>query len=522
MASYLLHFTKGLVPVPGQMPQLARDLARSGLYGIPSTATLRHRICPGDLVVVTVGSPHRVFVADAMVESGYHRFDEEERTRRPQWMNLDHGIGLRDVHTWSEPVPIMSVWPRTVARASTNKTALFYGTLIALKPGDDAAILAAAGRAASNAPVTPTGEGRDRAAVQRAGMARPAVPAARSKPIPVGPEEAATRVRRALARAEHSPPWLPERVAHADWGTAPAKRAVAAAELQAGAFRTHAPSIFGNSGQLLDDMGLHGPRGRTLLGFDFPIGLSRAYAAQAGADRYVSWLRSLPDDATLFDIAADIADVSPARPFFPQNIAVKSPGIKSQFREALGVSAEDVLRRCDRKHCTRNAASEMFWCLGASGVGKATVAGWRDILRPALQDSNRRFSVWPFDGQLQDLLATSDAVLVETYPADVYLQLGLSIGRPGASKTRQEDRRADATRLLDWCAEHAVLPDEHLTEQILDGFGPSSSGEDPFDAVVGLFGMVDTLHRAVEPDLPDDPAIRSVEGWMFGQHASCP
>ena len=67
-----------------------------------------------------------------------------------------------------------------------------------------------------------------------------------------------------------------------------------------------------------------------------------------------------------------------------------------------------------------------------------------------------------------------------------------------------------------------MLPDERLTEKILDGFGPSPSGEDPFDAVVGPFGMVDTLNRAVEPGLPDDTAIRSVEGWMFGQHASCP
>jgi hypothetical protein len=69
---------------------------------------------------------------------------------------------------------------------------------------------------------------------------------------------------------------------------------------------------------------------------------------------------------------------------------------------------------------------------------------------------------------------------------------------------------------------HAAVPDEQLTAQILDGFGPSPAGEDPFDAVVGLFGMIDTLHRAVEPELPDDPAIRSVEGWIFGQHPSCP
>jgi hypothetical protein len=504
------------------MPQLARDLVRRGLYGIPSSALLRHKIGPCDLVIVTVGSPHRVFVADAGVEVGYHSFDEEERARRPEWMNLDHGIGLRDVHTWSAPVPIMSVWPKTAAGATTNKAALFFGTLITLNPGDDTVILAAADITMSNVSVTPTDEEVDRAAAMRhVGVAPPTAPVVQSRPIAVDPVEAAARVRQALARAEHSPAWLPDRVAHADWGTAPAKRAVATAELHGGAYRAHSPSIFGHSRRLLDDMGLDGRHRTTLLGFDFPIGLPRAYAARAGAGRYINWLRSLPDDTRLFDVAADIADVSAARPFFPQNITVKSPGIKSQFREALELSAQDVLRRCDRKHCTRHAASEMFWCLGASGVGKATVSGWRDILRPAVRDPNCRFSFWPFDGQLQELLAASDAVLVETYPADPYLQLGLSIGRPEASKTRQQDRR-DANRLLDWCAEHAVVPDESLTEQILDGFGPSSAGEDPFDAVIGLLAMIDTLHRAAEPELPDDPAIRSVEGWMFGQHASCP
>jgi hypothetical protein len=119
-----------------------------------------------------------------------------------------------------------------------------------------------------------------------------------------------------------------------------------------------------------------------------------------------------------------------------------------------------VLRRCDHKHCTGNAASETFWCLGASGVGKATLAGWRDTLRPALKDPNHRFGVWPFDGRLEDSLAVSDAVLAETYPADAHLQLGLAIGRPEASKTRQEDRRANAKRLLDrWMfGQHANCP----------------------------------------------------------------
>ena len=54
----------------------------------------------------------------------------------------------------------------------------------------------------------------------------------------------------------------------------------------------------------------------------------------------------------------------------------------------------------------------------------------------ALQDPDHRFSIRPFDGQLQDLLAASDTALVETYPADVYLQLGLSIGRAWGHQRR--------------------------------------------------------------------------------------
>ena len=57
---------------------------------------------------------------------------------------------------------------------------------------------------------------------------------------------------------------------------------------------------------------------------------------------------------------------------------------------------------------------------------------------------------------------------------------------------------------------------------MLDGFGSSRTGDDLFDAVVGLFGMIDAVRRAPEPELPDDPAVRQLEGWMFGQHARCP
>ena len=210
------------------------------------------------------------------------------------------------------------------------------------------------------------------------------------------------------------------------------------------------------------------------------------------------------------------------RPFFPAHIAEKTPGVKKRFHEALGLSDGEVLRRTDRAHCRRRAASEMFWALGAQAVGKAILAGWKHALRPALSEPRRTYSIWPFDGLLVELLRRSDAVIVETYPTEAYELLGLRIGSPGTAKTRQADRREDAQRILECCAENAVIPDEGLAAQILDGFGATPAGEDLLDATVGLLGMIQTLRHSSEPGLPNDPAVRYMEGWMFGQHPDCP
>jgi len=68
------------------------------------------------------------------------------------------------------------------------------------------------------------------------------------------------------------------------------------------------------------------------------------------------------------------------------------------------------------------------------------------------------------------------------------LQRRVMMGLPGTSKTSKVDRAAEAPRLVEWCAANAVLPDDALLAHVLDGFGPQKSGDDPFDAVVGLLG----------------------------------
>lgn len=89
-------------------------------------------------MLVAVGSPDRVFVADAVVASGYHRFDDEA-SRFPRSLSYDSGLTLTDVRIWPDALSIMEVWPKTAA-AGSNPGALWFGTLTELDHADAAMI----------------------------------------------------------------------------------------------------------------------------------------------------------------------------------------------------------------------------------------------------------------------------------------------------------------------------------------------------------------------------------------------
>jgi hypothetical protein len=547
MAHYIAYATKAGTTQPQKVLGEVLQMLEAGIWAVPTTAQLKMKLTPGDGLLVAVGSPHRLFVGDAVVASRYHRFNQDEAAKKPRGLrSLEHGITLARARVWPKELPILDVWPKTAA-SGTNPKAQFFGAISTLHNVDAARIVAAgAGELAHravDAPELAEPQPSSRRAQIRSGGAtlRNEVDAGeRSKALradtdpmavrapgtgaAIDPPAAIDLAARALSAAAMSPSWLPKRIAHADWGTAAAKRMVATAELREGAYHAHAPRTVAERGGLLERMGLgDGPEATTLLGFDFPIGVPLAYARSARIENFADWFRELDLDSPFFEPAQDVADVSALRPFFP-NLPPeeKSPGLKTQFHDALGVPSADLLRRCDLRHCDRRAASEMFWTIGPAAVGKATLAGWKQALRPALAEPGRRYAIWPFDGPMRELLENFDAVIVETYPTEAYRQLELWMGTPGMAKTRQDDRRVDARRLLEWCANNAVIPDDRLLAQIVDGFGEDSGGDDLFDAVVGLFGMIDAVRRAAEPQLPDDTIVRRIEGWMFGQHAVCP
>jgi hypothetical protein len=72
-------------------------------------------------------------------------------------------------------------------------------------------------------------------------------------------------------------------------------------------------------------------------------------------------------------------------------------------------------------------------------------------------------------------------------------------------------------RLQQWVISRPVdlLPIKALLD---DGFGSDEVGEDKFDAVVGLLGMLDVVLGGRDGGTPHAD-VRAVEGWILGQQA---
>jgi hypothetical protein len=64
-----------------------------------------------------------------------------------------------------------------------------------------------------------------------------------------------------------------------------------------------------------------------------------------------------------------------------------------------------------------------------------------------------------------------------------------------------------------------VVPSAALAAMLDAGFGADAAGEDRFDSVIGLLGLVAVLDGARPDFIPDDPWVRAWEGWVLGQTA---
>jgi hypothetical protein len=300
--------------------------------------------------------------------------------------------------------------------------------------------------------------------------------------------------------------------AHADWSMDPRKRWLTWARCTQGQWRAAAPEPVGELPALLPR--LLRPGLPVALGLDLPLGLPRAYAAARPEAGFPDFLRGLAARPEFFMVNAGLDTVAAVSPFYPaRGIAGMT---RAAHAAALGLAGpQDLSRWCDRATAERPAGAPLFWTLGANQSGKAAITAWRDWLLPAL-GSGAPIRLWPFEGGLHALLAPGHAVLAEVYPAEALRHCGL---RLAGSKRAVAARRALAPALLAAMAARRVVPDPALAAAVGTGFGADAAGEDRFDSVIGLLGLIGVLD-GIRPDfVPADPWIRRWEGWVLGQTA---
>jgi hypothetical protein len=304
----------------------------------------------------------------------------------------------------------------------------------------------------------------------------------------------------------------PTHIYHADWGTAANKRWLAPATLGADdRYTADAPVPIENHADVIPLIrGRIGSGGCALVGFDFPIGIPASYARLVGVTAFKPFLRELGKSkwADFYNVARVPSEISIHRPFYPFR-----PGQARQAHllSALGLAHIDDLRReCEKKRPNRRPACPLFWTLGANQVGKGAIVGWRDVLAPAL-NNGKDVLLWPFGGDLHDLLLPDKIVVVETYPAECYCWF---LPQPLRGKRKQEVRRAVGRHLTKWAATLDLALEPALHGMIEKGF---SDGDDAFDAVVGLFGMIAVVTGRRQPGEPSEDRIRRLEGWILGQ-----
>jgi hypothetical protein len=121
----------------------------------------------------------------------------------------------------------------------------------------------------------------------------------------------------------------PAVVAHADWGSDPRKRQVAVASLVRHAAASPryrvvslepAPSGRGGDGDLLEELQVRSGPSQALVGFDFSIGLPRAYAAAAGVASFPEFLDAVgsPPWQDIERVAESPDEIGLHRPFYPR------------------------------------------------------------------------------------------------------------------------------------------------------------------------------------------------------------
>lgn len=297
----------------------------------------------------------------------------------------------------------------------------------------------------------------------------------------------------------------------ADWGKEMRKRAVFVADTSGRVVRRVARHEW-TFDALLVEARRHASAGPVLIAMDVPFGVPSGYLDAARTERsdaprsFLDLLRATANWPRFFDPSQRAEDWDVRRPFFA--VPPGAGGLTSYLDAARQRGVPNLFRRID----TQTGAKPVFVKAGIPGsVGSSARDVWM-ALKPLLEQQ-RDFAVWPFEGDLDELLSTHGIVLGETYPRAAYAT-ALTDGTPATrarlklTKTDGRHRHAAIDKLL---AQHWV---RHNNVQF-DGLDEARQNEDDFDACITAAALL----RCVLEELPLAPprdALATVEGGILG------
>ncbi len=232
----------------------------------------------------------------------------------------------------------------------------------------------------------------------------------------------------------------------------------------------------------------HNNQEKILLSFDLALGVPdhlwqriKRVRRWKECNTFLDWLSDLDTETEFWIETKSSQQWSPERPFIS---VPPGKGSLTAFREVAG---HDLLRDIDR----RCGAKSPLIVSGIPGsVGSGTRSFWKE-LTPLLP--RRCFGVWPFDGDLADILRNHPIALAENYPAISYTAVfadALPSPKFRLAKTKPEVRRRALARLdrVSWIRQHKIrLPD----------LGSSQASEDHFDALMAGLAQLRLLLEAI-------------------------
>jgi len=142
VAHYLFNLVRSDAADGPPVRELAAGFLAVGMWGVDEDGPHRDAVAAGDLILIYLGSPERVFVGRAELASAVHDWTPSEAQSYPG--DSSSGVLLAQIEEWDPPAPMETVLSR-IGPSETAKADFRAGVVRITADEYEAAVAVAAG-----------------------------------------------------------------------------------------------------------------------------------------------------------------------------------------------------------------------------------------------------------------------------------------------------------------------------------------------------------------------------------------